>query len=93
MPPDGLEQPFGGKAVFVMQHIADTALVAPVGVKGFNGRVQWKLVCSGWLTKSIYFERNSGEACLFNDRLAEVFVRRSKVFSAKLAQDCFGSQT
>jgi hypothetical protein len=43
--------------------------------------------------KSIYFERNSGDACLFNYRRAEVFVRRSRVFSAKLAQDIFGSQT
>jgi hypothetical protein len=35
--------------------------------------------------KSIYFERNSGDACLFNYWQAEVFVRRGEVFSAKLA--------
>jgi hypothetical protein len=31
------------------------------------------------------FERNSGDACLFNYRLAEVFVRRDTMFSARLA--------
>jgi hypothetical protein len=44
MPPDGLKQPLGGKAVFVVHNIIGTALVAPGGVKSLNGRVQSKLL-------------------------------------------------
>ncbi len=44
MPPDGLEQALGGKAVFVLQNIRGAALVAPDGVKIFGGRVQSKLL-------------------------------------------------
>jgi hypothetical protein len=40
MPPDGLEQALGGKAVFVPQNVCGAVLVAPEGVEVFNGRVQ-----------------------------------------------------
>jgi hypothetical protein len=40
----------------------------------------------------MYFQRNSGDACLFNYLQAEVFVRRDRMFSARVAQDFFGSQ-
>jgi hypothetical protein len=40
MPPDGLEQTLGGKAVFIAQNVRGAALAAPDGVKIFGGRVQ-----------------------------------------------------
>jgi hypothetical protein len=44
MPPDGLEEALGGKAVFVPQNVRGAALVAPDGVKILFGRVQSKLL-------------------------------------------------
>jgi hypothetical protein len=44
MPPDGLEQTLGGKAVFVAQNVRGTALFAPDGVKIFGGRIHQELL-------------------------------------------------
>ena len=72
MPPDGLEQPLGGKAVFVVQNIRGAALVAPDGVK--ISRIHGRVFESESLAfapvrasrSQVYFERNSGGSCLFN---------------------------
>jgi hypothetical protein len=40
MPPDSLEQTFGREPVFIAQNVRGAALVAPDGVKTFDGRVQ-----------------------------------------------------
>jgi hypothetical protein len=44
MPPDGLEQTLGGKAVFVAQNVRVTALFAPAGIKIFGGRIHQELL-------------------------------------------------
>jgi len=53
--PDGLEQAFGGKTVFVAQDIRSAIPGAPIGVEIFNGRVQTKLL----------LPRSGGEVNLF----------------------------
>jgi hypothetical protein len=41
--------------------------------------------------KSNYFEHNRMIFCLFNTGEIEIFVRRRRVFSAKVTKDFYGS--
>jgi hypothetical protein len=53
----------------------------------------WRSSCSVRAVKPTHFERNPGSDRLFNCGRAEIFVSGGGMFSARLPQVFYGSQT
>jgi hypothetical protein len=89
--PDGLEQAFRGRIIFVAQDIPGTKARAPVGVKIFSRRRHCGLLLRLWLSKvkpaRIFLNAsNGGFAGLYGKVLFSggIFVGRNLEFPARL---------